>query len=79
MRNFVVATVAATLIATSAFAATDVGAPLPAGNAAGVKKAVGEDPTIWYLVAGGFVVAGFALIASNGNSTLVTGTTGTVG
>jgi len=73
MRNFVAATVAATLIATSAFAATD--APLPSGKPAGITKAQDNDNnTIWYIVAGGLVIAGIALVASNGNSTLVTGT-----
>jgi len=78
MRNFVAATVAATLIATSALAATDPGAPLPSGKPAGVTKAQDtQDNTIWYVVAGGLIIAGIALVASNGNSTLVTGTTST--
>ncbi len=75
MRNFVAATVAATMIATGAMAATDVGAPLASGKPAGVKAAQGMDDTIWYLVAGGIVIAGIALVASgNGNSTLTPGT-----
>ena len=78
MRNFVSATVAATMIATGALAATSPGALLPAGKPAGVAKAQdGMDNAIWYVVAGGIVVAGFALVASNGSSTLVTGSTST--
>ncbi len=76
MRNFVAATVAATLIATSAFAAS-AGAPLPSGKAAGVKKAQDQDNTVWYLVAGGFIVAGAVLVGTSGNSTLITGTLST--
>ena len=77
MRNFVAATMAATLIATGAFAAT-AGAPLPSGKAAGVHKAQAEDNTIWYLVAGGFVVGGFVLIGTAGNNnTLASGTLST--
>jgi hypothetical protein len=78
MRNFVAATVAATLIATGALAATDPGAPLPSGKPAGITKAQFSDGnTIWFIVAGGLIIAGVALVASNGNSTLVTGTTTT--
>jgi hypothetical protein len=76
MRNFVAATVAATLIATSAFAATAT-APLPSGKAAGTKKAQAEDNTVWYLVAGGFIIGGAALIGTGGGSSLVTGTLST--
>jgi hypothetical protein len=78
MRNFVAATLAATLIASSALAATDSGAPLPSGKPAGVTKAQDTpDNTIWYVVAGAIIIGGIALVASNGNSTLVTGTTTT--
>lgn len=79
MRNFVAATVAATLIATGAMAATSTVAPLPSGKAAGVSKAQEQDNTIWFVVAGGIVVGGIALVATgNSNSSLITGTsTGT--
>ena len=78
MRNFVAATVAATVIATSAFAATETGTPLPSGKPAGVTKAQAEENTIWFVVAGGIVVGGIALVASgNSNSSLITGTTST--
>lgn len=82
MRNFVAATVAATMIATGALAATATVAPLPSGKVAGVAKAQAEDNTIWFVVAGGIVAGGIALVASgNSNSSLITGTiaTGTTG
>ena len=75
MRNFVGATVAATMIATSAFAATDVGPPLPSGKPAGVTKAQDQYNTVFYVVAGVIIIGGIAWIASsNGNSTVRTGT-----
>ena len=73
MRTFVAATLAATLIATSALAAVSV-SPLPSGKPAGVKKAQGEDNTVWWVVGLGAVAAGVGLVAS-GNSTVVTTTT----
>lgn len=74
MRNFVAATVAATLIASSALAATDV-SPLPAGKPAGVKKAQEEDNTVWWVVGVGFVAAGIGLLASgDSNGSLAAGT-----
>jgi hypothetical protein len=80
MRNFVCATVAATLIATSAFAATDVGAPLPSGKPAGVARAQAPATTTLYIAAGVIIIAGIALVASSsGNSTVVTGTPTTTG
>jgi hypothetical protein len=72
MRTFVAATVAATLIATSALAA--VTSPLPSGKPAGVKKAQEADNTVWWVVGLGAVAAGVGLVAS-GNSTVVTTTT----
>jgi hypothetical protein len=80
MRNFVWATVAATMIATSAFAASDVGAPLPSGKPAGVTRAQVPGSTALYVAAGVIIIAGIALVASsNGNSTVVTGTPTTTG
>ncbi len=79
MRTFVAATMAATIIASSAFAAADVGT-LPAGKPAGVKKAQGtEDNTVWWLVGLGVAAGGIALIASgDSDATTVGGTvTGT--
>jgi hypothetical protein len=54
---------AATLIASSALAATAAG-PLPAGKPAGVKQAQEEDNTVWWVVGVGVVAAGIALVAS---------------
>ena len=59
MRTFVAATVAATLIATSALAAVNV-SPLPSGKPAGVKKAQDTDNTVWWVVGLGVVAAGVA-------------------
>ena len=69
MRTFVVATMAATIIASSAFAATGASTLAP-GNPAGVKKAqTGEDTTVWWLVGLGVAAGGIALIASgDGNN-----------
>ena len=77
MRTFVAATVAAFMLATSAFAATDLGAPLPSGKPAGVTKAQDQTTTIAYVLAGGIVITGIVLVAANGNSnsTLITGAT----
>ncbi len=79
MRNFVATTVVASMITTGALAATATVAPLPSGKAAGVSKAMIQDDTIWFVLAGGIIVGGIALVASgNGNSTVITGTsTGT--
>jgi len=78
MRKLVAATVAATLIASSALAATDSG-PLAAGKTAGVKQAqASDDNTVWYIVGLGVVAAGIAIIASgNSNGALAVGTTTT--
>jgi hypothetical protein len=78
MRNFVAATVAATLIASSALAATDSG-PLAAGKPTGVKQAQDfNDNTVWYIVGFGVVAAGIAIVASgNSNGALAAGTTTT--
>ena len=74
MRNFVAAIAAATLIASSALAATDSG-PLAAGKPAGVKHAQdANDNTVWYIVGFGVVAAGIAIVASgNSNGALATG------
>jgi hypothetical protein len=74
MRKFVAATVAATLIASSALAATDTG-PLPAGKPAGVRQAQDDDNTVWWVVGIGVVAAGIALVASgDSNNSLTSGT-----
>ncbi len=66
MRTFVAATVAATMIATSALAATDVGS-LAHGKPAGVVHAQDADNTVWWLVGLGAVAAGIAFVASGNN------------
>lgn len=75
MRNFVAATLAATLFVSSAIAATDSG-PLPAGKPSGVKQAQdANDNTIMYVVGFGIIAAGVAFVASgNSNDTLAAGT-----
>ena len=78
MRNFVAAAVAASLIASSALAATDV-APLAPGKPAGVKQAQDFNEGTWIWIVGlGIVAAGIAVVASgNSNGTLAAGTVGT--
>jgi hypothetical protein len=74
MRNFVAATMAAIMFASSAIAATDTGL-LPAGKPAGVKQAQDKDDTVWWVVGLGFVAAGIALVASgSSNGNLASGT-----
>ncbi len=75
MRTFVAATVAATVIASSAFAATGASTTLAPGKPAGVQHAQGADNTVWYLVGFGFVGAGFGLLASgDSDGSIVPGT-----
>jgi hypothetical protein len=77
MRSIVAATVAATLLASSAIAATDTG-PLPVGKPAGVKKAQDQDDTVWWVVGLGFVAAGIGLVASgDSDNNLAPGTIAT--
>jgi hypothetical protein len=75
MRNFVAATVAATMMATSALAATDQAGPLPSGKPAGLTKALMEDHTILAVVGGGFVITGLVLVLDTGDGALTTGST----
>lgn len=73
MRNFVAALMAASLVASSALAASDTG-PLAAGKPAGVKQAQNDDNTVWYIVGLGVVAAGIAIVASgNSNGPLASG------
>jgi hypothetical protein len=69
MRTLVAAAVVASLVATPVFAGD---APLPAGRPAGVAAAQYGDNSILYIIAGGAIIAGIVLIATNGNSTLAT-------
>ena len=69
---------ASSLIVSSAFAATDAGAPLTPGKPAGVKQAQSSDNTLLLVVGLGVVAAGVALVASgNGHSTVNATTTTT--
>jgi hypothetical protein len=78
MRTIGAILLASSLIASSAFAATDAGAPLAPGKPAGVHEAQRMDNTLLLVVGLGVVAAGIALVASgNGKSTVTTTTTGT--
>ena len=68
MRTIGSALLAATLIVSSAFAATDTVGPLAPGKPAGVKKAQDVDTAmLLWIAAGGLVVGGIALAVSNNN------------
>ena len=64
MRTIGSAILAATMIVSSAFAATDSTGPLPAGKPAGVKNAQNHDNTLWYVLGAGVIIGGIALVAS---------------
>ena len=64
MRTIGSAILAATMIVSSAFAATDSTGPLTAGKPAGVKKAQSTDNTVWYVLGGGVAAGGIILVAS---------------
>jgi hypothetical protein len=67
MKSFGSVLLAATVFATSAFAATDSAGPLAPGKPAGIKKAQDVDAaTLLWIVGGGLVVGGIALAASSG-------------
>jgi hypothetical protein len=73
---FMGACVVSSLILSSAFAAS----PLPAGKPAGVKQAQLGTDTLVPLVAGGALVAGLAIVASQHSDTpagVISTTTGT--
>ena len=72
MRILLAGLVAASLVATHAFAAD---APLPAGKPAGVKAAQERDNTLMYLFGGGIIAAGAILLSTgDSNSSLTPGT-----
>jgi hypothetical protein len=78
MRTIGAVLLASSLIASSAFAATDVSAPLSPGKPAGVKQAQRMDNTLLLVMGLGVVAAGIALVASgNGNTTVTTATNST--
>ena len=75
MRTFGAAVLAASLLATNAFAATT----LPAGKPAGVKKAQMERNTLLIVAGVGLAGLGIGLAASTGGGGQVVTTTATVG
>ena len=78
MRTIGAVLLASSLIASSAFAATDASAPLTPGKPAGVKQAQRMDNTLLLVMGLGVVAAGIALVASgNGNTTVTTATNST--
>ena len=64
MRTIGSAILAATMIVSSAFAATDSTGPLTAGKPAGVKNAQAQDNTMWWVLGAGIIIGGIALVAS---------------
>lgn len=64
MRTIGAILLASSLIASNAFAASDVGAPLPAGKPAGVKQAQQMDNTLLLLLGVGVVAAGIGVYSS---------------
>ena len=79
MRTIGAVLLASSLIASSAFAATDASAPLTPGKPAGVKQAQSwHDNTLLLVLGLGVVAGGIALVASgNGHNTVTTTTTTT--
>jgi len=76
MRIIGAAILATSLVVSSAFAGTNVTAPLAPGKPAGVKKAQATDNTMLMVLGLGIVAGGIALVASGGgNDTVVTATT----
>jgi hypothetical protein len=80
MRTIGAILLASSLIASSAFAATDASAPLTPGKPAGVKQAQSTDNTLLLVLGLGVVAGGIALVAtgnSNKAPTTITTTTST--
>jgi hypothetical protein len=79
MRMFLPSALALTMIASSAFAATDSTRPLAAGKPANFKQAQAADNNIlWWVLGAGVIVGGIALVASgSSNGNLTTGTLST--
>jgi hypothetical protein len=76
MRIFAAVALAISVLASSAFAAgTEVRAPLVPGKPATVKKAQLEGNTIMIVAGVAIVAGGIALVASEGNDTVVPATT----
>ncbi|MES2256291.1 MAG: hypothetical protein V4559_14780 [Pseudomonadota bacterium] len=68
MRIICAAILASSLIVSSAFAATNVAAPLAPGKPAGVKQAQAADNTLLMVLGLGVVAGGIALVASGGGN-----------
>jgi hypothetical protein len=69
MRVLIAAATAASLLVSSAFAATDTVAPLAPGKPAGVKKAqLAESTTLLWVLGAGLVIGGIALVATQGDN-----------
>lgn len=69
MRALPAALLSVVLIASSAFAATETGAPLPAGKPAGAKEAALLGPSMFLvLLSAGIVIGGITLAVSNNGS-----------
>jgi hypothetical protein len=67
MRTLIAAVAAASLLVSSAFAATDSVGPLAPGKPAGVKKAQLEDTTLLWVLGAGLVIGGIVLVATQDN------------
>lgn len=74
MRTVGAVLLASSLIASSAFAATDASAPLTPGKPAGVKQAQAMDNTLLIVLGLGVVAGGIALVASGGGHSGVAAT-----
>lgn len=76
MRNFTATLLASSLFVTSAFAAPQAMAPLPAGKPAGVNSAAMLGPNFAVIMLGlGVVIGGFALAASKSSGGVTSPTT----
>lgn len=79
MRVMIAAVTAASLLASSAFAAETLSAnvPLAPGKPAGVQKAQMADNTLLYVLGGGLLIGGVVLLATQGSDNKTTTTTPT--
>ena len=66
---------AASLVASGAFAAERSIAPLTPGKPAGVQKAQAQTQTLLWVLGGGLVIGGIALVAGNGGGQTPAGST----
>lgn len=68
MRVVIAAVTAASLLASSAFAATESVGPLAPGKPAGVQKAQAVDTTLLWVLGAGLVIGGAVLLATQDNN-----------